>query len=294
MAIISFGDKAESVWGGAGWAFRQILRDLSPYAQGNPEFQAALEQAGHIGSLVVDIVDKDLAGRITFAMASMCSEIIEGRRQSSIDNFHSDRETRDLYRKELELLRSAVSASTQVHLSMTENPNNLQRVAGEPAISRQHELLRAGKLTVSDISDFAAEAGRQNYIEAETDVNALLDHDDSIVRYNALATLAYEWGRTPRIDRIRDILLTDPDSDCRRQAAGALGSLFRGQQRRDVLDLLASVVKNSLEDHSVRIFAYTGALDVIGVSRALQPNPGSLEVGPNELLALDDYLKTIE
>lgn len=147
---------------------------------------------------------------------------------------------------------------------------------------------------MTEIADFAADAGSENYIEAEPDVNRLLDHEDAIVRYNAMATLAYEWGRTYRMDRIREILFTDTDQDCRRQAAGALGSLFRGRQDTDVLEVLVRTAKNAREEMDVRAFAYTSALDVIGVSRAIQPNPVGLQLGRDELLALNEYLKPLQ
>ena len=161
-------------------------------------------------------------------------------------------------------------------------------------MGRRLELLRKGQMSVDEVADFAADAGSQNYVEAEPDVNRLLNHEDAIVRFNALATLAYEWGRTPRTDRIREIVFTDPDRDCRRQAVGALGSLFRGKQDREVLDLLVRTVNNASEEMDVRAFAYTAALDVIGVSRAIQPNPVGLELGSGELLALDEYLKALQ
>lgn len=98
----------------------------------------------------------------------------------------------------------------------------------------------------------------------------------------------------PRTDRIREILFTDPDRDSRRQAVGALGSLFRGKQDRDVLEILVRTAKNAREEMDVRAFAYAAALDVISVSRAIQPNPVGLEIGPDELLALDEYLKALQ
>jgi HEAT repeats len=161
------------------------------------------------------------------------------------------------------------------------------------SIDRRLELLRTGQMAATEIADFAADVGSQNYIEAERDINQLLDHSDAIVRYNAMATLAYEWGRTSRVDRIQEILSTDPDRDCRRQAAGALGSLFRGTQTRDVLEMLVGAARNPHEEMDVRAFAYTAALDVVGVSRAIQLNPIGLQLGPDELLALDEYLKTL-
>lgn len=174
------------------------------------------------------------------------------------------------------------------------NRSRRRQAIGRLPMGRRLELLRKGQMSVTEVADFAADAGSQNYIEAEPDVNRLLDHEDAIVRYNTMATLAYEWGRTPRIDRIREILFTDPDRDCRRKAVGVFGSLFRGKQDRDVLDLLVRTAKNAREEMDIRAFAYTAALDVIGASRAIQPNPVGLQLGPDEWLALDEYLKALQ
>lgn len=169
-----------------------------------------------------------------------------------------------------------------------------RQAIGKLPISSRLDLLRKGQLTLREIADFAADAGTENYIEAESEVNGLLDHAGPIVRYNALATLAYEWGRSSRTDRISEILTSDEDHDCRRQAAGALGSLFRGTRDKRVLEALVTTVKNTAEPMDLRGSAYASALDVIGVSRAIQPNPVSLQVGRDELLALDDYLKALQ
>jgi len=169
-----------------------------------------------------------------------------------------------------------------------------REAVGRLPIGGRLDLLRKGQLTVREIADFAADAGNDNYMEAEPEVNRLLDHEDPIVRYNAMATVAYEWGRSPRVDRICEILLSDEDQDCRRQAAGALGSLFRGKRDKHVLNALVRTAKDARESKDVRAFAYSSALDVIGVSRTIQPNPVDLHLGPNELLALDEYLKALQ
>jgi hypothetical protein len=161
------------------------------------------------------------------------------------------------------------------------------------SMSTRLDLLRRGLLGVGEIRNFAADAGDENYIEAEAEVERLLDHQDPIVRYNAMSTVAYEWGRSSRADRLLEILFTDDDRECRVQAAGALGSLFRGKGDRHVLDALVGTARNPREPGDVRAFAYTAALDVIGVSRTIQPNPLGLNVGPDELLALDEYLKVL-
>jgi len=154
-------------------------------------------------------------------------------------------------------------------------------------------LLRNGFLSDIEVADLAADLGTANHIEARADVEKMLSHPLFAVRFNALATLAYEWGVASNTDRIVEIALTDPDEDCRRQAAGALGSLFRGTQNKDVLAVLVSIVRDSNKEKDLRSFSYTSALDVIGVARSIQPNPMRLTVGPDELAALDDYLKAL-
>lgn len=158
-------------------------------------------------------------------------------------------------------------------------------------LNRRLQLLRAGRLSRQEVRDFAADAGKENFIEAEPDLNQLLDHSDAIVRYNAIATVAYEWGRTRRIQRICEILRADPDRDCRRQAASALGVLARGTHDREIYFALAGVATNPAEFMDVRAFAFVSALDVVGVSKAALPNPVDLRVGQNELLALEEHAK---
>jgi len=155
-------------------------------------------------------------------------------------------------------------------------------------------LLRKGQLSAIETADFAADAGTHNFVEARQDVERLLDHESPIVRHDALGTMAYEWGLSSRVDRILEMLVSDEDRDCRRQAAAALGSLLRGQRSEHVLDALVRTARNTEESMDVRAFAYSSALDVIGVSRAIQPNPVGLHVSPDELLALDEYLKGLQ
>jgi hypothetical protein len=152
------------------------------------------------------------------------------------------------------------------------------------------KLLRKGLLSEKEIADLAADVGSGNYIEARPDIEKLLDHANPIIRYNALGTLAFEWGLDSRADQIKEIAVQDADSDCRRCAAAALGSLFRGTNNPDVLKTLVSIARNPNEEQHVRAFAYTGSLDVLGVSREIQPNAYGLSVGRDELAALDEYL----
>ena len=155
------------------------------------------------------------------------------------------------------------------------------------------KLLRKGFLSEKEVADLFADAGTHNYVKARNDVEKLLDHANPIIRYNAIGTLALEWGLDSRADRIKAIALRDPDSDCRRCAAAALGSLFRDTKDPHTLKTLISIARNSDEVQHVRAFAYTGALDVLGVSRDIQPNAFGLNVGRDELAALDEYLVSL-
>jgi hypothetical protein len=154
-------------------------------------------------------------------------------------------------------------------------------------------LLRNGLLSDWETAALAADLGSANYIEAKPDVESLLNHESPLVRSNALATLAYEWGESSNTGRILEIALSDPDRDCRRQAAGALGALFRGSRNREVTGLLASMARNQDEADDVRAFAYTATLDVIGIPRSAQPNPTQLTVGPDDLRTLGGYLRDL-
>lgn len=150
--------------------------------------------------------------------------------------------------------------------------------SGKKSLSDRLALLRSGKLSSREIAEAIADFGSENLVEAKPDVERLLDHKDEIVRYNAIAALAYEWGITSRNKRIVEILLGDPDRDCRRQAAGALGSLFRNTKDRDTSRTLADVVLNEGEERDVRAFAYTAFLDVLAVPRPHQPNAVGMDL----------------
>jgi hypothetical protein len=111
MAVISFGDSRNQVWGGAGWALRQALKDLRPYAEGNEPFLGALDQAEHMGHLGVDLLDPALRRAVVTAIAQMCTDIISGVRRSSVEeSLPGDRAAHERYHeaiKELLLMSTA-------------------------------------------------------------------------------------------------------------------------------------------------------------------------------------------
>ena len=149
------------------------------------------------------------------------------------------------------------------------------------------DLWKRGLLSNPEITDAIAEFGASNYQPAVRMVEAALDSDDSLVRYNAMATLAYEWGTCSRLARIEEILLHDNDADCRRQAAGALGSLKRSSSDLQTLKLLREVAGDDQQPADLRAFVYTASLGVLGLPRNEQPSPFKLVVDDSTISHLD-------
>ncbi len=125
---------------------------------------------------------------------------------------------------------------------------------------------------------------------------------DELVRQNALGALAYhglavdweaDFGR--QLLSAMDIMLRfDESRDCRRQAAAAFGSLFKGKKHRGVMAALGRVSVNRDEGDDVRSFAYTGLLSVSGVPLHAQPNPVGLKLSVRETSHIDRLLAEIE
>ena len=127
----------------------------------------------------------------------------------------------------------------------------------EPTVEERLCLLQEGLLLDDlEVAGLAADLGtadyidtsEENYIQAMEVVEKLLDHPSEIVRYNSLGTLAYEWGASSKIGRIKKMASSDPDEDCRRQAVAALGSLFAGTRNVEILHFLASIVTRLEEE----------------------------------------------
>lgn len=110
MAGISFGERAESDWMVAGWAFRQVLDDLERYVLGDERVVVELNAARHIGFLSVPDLSAELQVTIREALRSMCGEILEGRYSSGIGSLHLDSESVKLYSDGIQLLRRAISS----------------------------------------------------------------------------------------------------------------------------------------------------------------------------------------
>src|SRR5450631_382067 len=128
------------------------------------------------------------------------------------------------------------------------------------------ESWQHGRASLEHVRALAADLGNEHYAPGIPALIQLLDHDDEIVRYNAVMSLAFEFHHKPVANRLLAMLADDPDDDCRGIAAGALGSLFQNSRDRRILVALGRAALNDPEEY-VRGSAYKSLQIVNGVSR---------------------------
>jgi HEAT repeat protein len=128
------------------------------------------------------------------------------------------------------------------------------------------ESWQHGRASLEHVRALAADLGNEHYAPGIPALIQLLDHDDEIVRYNAVMSLAFEFHHKPVANRLLAMLADDPDDDCRGIAAGALESLFQNSRDRRILVALGRAALNDPEEY-VRSSAYKSLQIVNGVSR---------------------------
>jgi len=136
----------------------------------------------------------------------------------------------------------------------------------ENGLEQALESWRQGRASLEQVRSLAADLGNQHYAQGIPELIELLKHDDEIVRYNAVNSLAFEFHHKPVADQLLAMLTGDPDDDCRRVAAGALGSLFQSSRDHRILAALGQAALNDPERY-VRSSAYKSLQIVNGVSR---------------------------
>jgi len=128
------------------------------------------------------------------------------------------------------------------------------------------ESWQHGRASLEHVRALAADLGNEHYAPGIPALIQLLDHDDEIVRYNAVMSLAFEFHHKPVANRLLAMLADDPDDDCRGIAAGALGSLFQNSRDRRILVALGRAALNDPAEY-VRSSAYKSLQIVNGVPR---------------------------
>jgi hypothetical protein len=125
---------------------------------------------------------------------------------------------------------------------------------------------REGRASVDETRSLAIQIGNTQYSSGVPILLKLLEHNDGIVRNNAIVSLGFDLHFTPIVEKLLAMLLDDPDEDCRSSAAGALGNLCHDSNDRKVLKALGTVSLNDV-DQDVRISAYQALLSVNGLPR---------------------------
>lgn len=123
--------------------------------------------------------------------------------------------------------------------------------------------LRRGKIARKNLYHAIHEFGKQNFIEAEQEVEHFLKSDDVSLRAISLQVLAGHWGLTEYCEIAWRVLETDEDEECRFRAASIIGAWKRNTQDKQSLLRLSRVVRNDQEDNVVRESAYAAMKAIV-------------------------------
>ena len=101
--VISFSDSAENTWLVAGWAFRQVLADVSRQYGNDNELVEKLELAELHGGLMLQRLEPSLAARIEAGITNVVTGILGGVIPSGItEQPYGDQRTVQQYMESLE------------------------------------------------------------------------------------------------------------------------------------------------------------------------------------------------
>lgn len=125
------------------------------------------------------------------------------------------------------------------------------------------DALRQEKLKGREVYRAVQAFGENNFQAACPEVEALLQSDDFELRFVALKVLTQYWHLAEHWKTAYQVLLHDPEVECRFRAAGDLESLQRNTQDARTLNILAHVVCNEQEAFIVREASYAAMLGVL-------------------------------
>jgi hypothetical protein len=123
--------------------------------------------------------------------------------------------------------------------------------------------LRAGRLRSNSLPDVIHEFGEERFEEALPEIVNFLTSTNEVVRYMALHVLTFHFQSKDYKPAAIEMLLHDPDEDCRRQAAAGLGSLMENTGDHESLHILVQVVHNEEETEAVRATAYKAMYTIV-------------------------------
>ena len=130
-------------------------------------------------------------------------------------------------------------------------------------LERLLDALRQGELQGREVYHAVQTFGENNFQVARPEVEALLQSDDYALRHVTLKVLTRYWRLAEHWETARQVLLHDPDDECRFRADSALGSLEMNTWDTRTLSVLAHVVCNEQEDRIVREASYAAMLAVL-------------------------------
>ena len=94
------------------------------------------------------------------------------------------------------------------------------------------ENWRKGAASIEGVRALARNLGVYLYMPGIPALIQLLDHNDEMVRYNAVASLASNFIHIPATGRLLTMLTSDSDEDCRSMAASGLANLCHDTRER--------------------------------------------------------------
>ena len=96
--VVSFSNSREDIWYVAGWAFRQLLMDVSRQYADDAEIVEELESAELHNGLILELLDPPIADRITNAISKVIDGILNHTIRSGIEEQpYGDRVTVEQY-----------------------------------------------------------------------------------------------------------------------------------------------------------------------------------------------------
>ena len=114
MGVICVSDSREGTWHIAGWAFDQVLDDVSQYWRDDPEIVKTVQQGKLHSGLILYKLDRSIANRISRAIAEVIVRILNNSIRSGLeDQPYGDAVTVEQYRGALRELLNLIEKANE-------------------------------------------------------------------------------------------------------------------------------------------------------------------------------------